>query len=1340
MSLEDLEQVVNHVTASLKKIFPDYSPGKILKKSSPDLQEKIKKLTANLEEVQKTNQGPCGGFSETYAALCDYNGFPCRDEIQWDVDNIYHSQDCREFNLLDFSHLESRDVALSIAALSFNQWFTKLYCKDFKLNLEVSEQILFLINKSLKLEEVALENSGLKFDFAQRMAQALEDHHRSVLHTISLANNQIEDKGIMAFGYQFERMPKGMKHLNFSRTSITSKGANCLCQSFTANEYFKNSLQYLDLSGNPGILATDEECLYNFLMNPNSLSHLDLSGTDCALDSLFGALLHGCTSNLTYLNVSKNAYSHKKTKDIPAAIKEFFSVSESLKYIGLSGTKIPPEALRALLQGLASNTRLTDVHLDMSSCELRSAGAQVIQDHIFDANAINSLDLSDNGFDTDMVTLIISIGRSKSIRHISLGKNFNFKSKTLADALHRIVQLIQDEDCPIQSLSVADSRLKSGTNVLINALGSNTSLTKLDISGNSMGDTGAKMLAKALQINTKLSTVIWDRNNTTANGLFDIANALQRNYTLKSMPLPMNDIVQAYRNNPEKTEEAVQKIQSYLLRNNQVRRTSPEQAFRLQQGIITSASEQMVDRLCTKVQEHVTSLSNAPGKEVQEDVLFAEDTVKYAKTSVGFLPVLYKMGSSSFSDSPLHGKLETMSEEISHAVNEEIRNFLQAMMYTTRTLCPKVMQKSDMWEQYINRLSNKMLLEKGFVQNVLVEQAGIDVFNKLSEIKLSITAAISEKIIDEVLEDLTVAQQKLVERIAAHIEDPPSITAKEADDDSFWGKSNFAYELSEDGFPTDEYTQVLRRKTKHSRSIRPTPAVTSLSELDIIEGQTEDNESEANWGLLSVNCVPGKSHPVSSEDAGAKSNLPPSKEPADTQPLMELPTEGQKLEHCTRARPRPNRRNKQPPSKHTPVVCDTEESETNTRVDDGLEEFFNKRLIEEPVQIHSGRDEESVTSVSSGSKNIKKKFGDYFLFKKTKYSKTQKPEKELEGNTAPNKRLKQSFAELLRAPSRSGDSSKLKPEEKDTLEIESSQEESKTPDSEKRNVSKRALREGKTQSLILMSGGSQDDLSTHDKKRLSDRCEVDIPNTFEQRVHVMLHKIGVKGQSSDSKKKQNKEGEIKKAGSDGDIVDTPEPLPPAPLPRTFSASNTGSHTERAEGKEVKGDGQKMQWLALGKQLNSELKLKHSEPKSSPQKSFTDGQLHPKKDTDGDPRDSNSPSRLSKSSPIPPLKKVSSHGELKEMNETTMVQVMKPEENQPKPKPRVMNFRYRKAISVHEEQLSMQTYSSQQEVIKVPPIRLQRSPVMKKKKPELIKDVVVTEELVIETDEFFSCLL
>lgn len=80
-----------------------------------------------------------------------------------------------------------RDVALSVAALSFNLWFTKLSCKDFRLvsahvpsplsppavpgperlcppqNQEIAEQLLYMLSKSVTLEELALENSGLRW-------------------------------------------------------------------------------------------------------------------------------------------------------------------------------------------------------------------------------------------------------------------------------------------------------------------------------------------------------------------------------------------------------------------------------------------------------------------------------------------------------------------------------------------------------------------------------------------------------------------------------------------------------------------------------------------------------------------------------------------------------------------------------------------------------------------------------------------------------------------------------------------------------------------------------------------------------------------------------------------------------------------------------------------------------------------------------------------------------------------------------------------------------------------------------------------------------------------------
>lgn len=59
----------------------------------------------------------------------------------------------------------------------------------------------------------------------------------------------------------------------------------------------------------------------------------------------------------------------------------------------------------------------------------------------------------------------------------------------------------------LHSLSLADSRLRQRGTVLVNALGSNACLRKVDLSGNLLEDSGAKMLSKALQINTTLRSV-----------------------------------------------------------------------------------------------------------------------------------------------------------------------------------------------------------------------------------------------------------------------------------------------------------------------------------------------------------------------------------------------------------------------------------------------------------------------------------------------------------------------------------------------------------------------------------------------------------------------------------------------------------------------------------------------------------------------------------------------------------------------------------------------------------------------------------------------------------------
>lgn len=100
-------------------------------------------------------------------------------------------------------------------------------------------------------------------------------------------------------------------------------------------------------------------------------------------------------------------------------------------------------------------------------------------------------------------------------------------------------------------------------------------------------------------------------------------------------------------------------IENYLYRNHETRKYQQEQAYRLQQGIVTSTtqqvraakqlcgpgqlsdsllltlafSRQMIDRICVKVQDHLNSLRNSETDAILEDVRAAENLIKDARNS-----------------------------------------------------------------------------------------------------------------------------------------------------------------------------------------------------------------------------------------------------------------------------------------------------------------------------------------------------------------------------------------------------------------------------------------------------------------------------------------------------------------------------------------------------------------------------------------------------------------------------------------------------------------------------------------------------------------------------------
>ncbi|XP_018349807.1 PREDICTED: F-actin-uncapping protein LRRC16A isoform X4 [Trachymyrmex septentrionalis] len=783
----EVDAMIEALHTAIRNIFPTVPLNYIIRKIEVIPASRLQsirgsELARSTEATRHT--GPCGGFSTQYACMCDLHGVPYREEVAWDVDTIYLSHDTRELNLTDFDHLDQKDLVPIISALEYNTWFTKLRASHLKLNHEPLERLLHVMRRSLSIQELYLDNLGIKWDFAHKLSLALISNANTMLQTIDLSHNMIEDKGasslcgiiakLMQGGTHLSgpigKLPKGLQELNLAHCGLTGKGISQIAHALSLNRSMPTSLRYLNLSENT--LKDDVNNLCNFLAQPNSLTHLDLSGTDTTLEYLFGALLRGCATNLVHLNVARNSFSSKKTKEIPPSFKQFFTATLSLKYLNISSCKLPLEALKHLLLGLACNESTVGLELDMSGNNLGSMGAHVLESCIHGVRCIASLDISDSNMDVDLAQVVTAVGKNKSIKQLYMGRNTaSMKSKHIAVVMDALVQMLQEDDCVLQALHLPDSRLKGDLYNLINALGSNTCLHVLDISGNQIGDPGARLLAKALQINNHLRTIIYDKNNITLQGYADIVHALEKNCSVRHMPFPIYDLQPCMKTSAEKTEQLVKKIQDLLQRNVTPCKYSHGQAFRLQQGFLLSSTQQMVDRLVVQTQDTIKTLA-AESCDANNDINYATGLIQDADNSKQLLPRLHEVLQRRDENNPIEQKLHDMANELHKVITTYLQDSLDAMIKCANEQCPTILSQMvirgdesepiAVQDDLRNTCKEKNQINNEFIHTTVTEQAGADIVNRINELNLAVAAHISDRITDEVIESLSRSYKTLI--------------------------------------------------------------------------------------------------------------------------------------------------------------------------------------------------------------------------------------------------------------------------------------------------------------------------------------------------------------------------------------------------------------------------------------------------------------------------------------------------------------------------------------------------------------------------------------------------
>ncbi|RWS24527.1 leucine-rich repeat-containing protein 16A-like protein, partial [Leptotrombidium deliense] len=941
--------------------------------------------------------------------MCDYFSLPYREEVSWDIDTIYFSHNITELSLLDFEHLDSKDMVPIIAALAYNGWFTKFRASGVKVvggssgnkvDPEVAEQIINLMKKSFTLEEVYLDNTGIKADFVNKLMLALLSNGNSSLHTIDFSHNTIEDKGIRSLcGFvakvntgstdsSVANPPhKGLVHLNLSHTGLTSRGISELSEALSLNKALPSTLTYLNLSEN--VFKDDANKLYNFLAQPNNIVTLDLSGTECSLDTIFGALLRGCTQKLANLNLARNQFckkSHKEVTVLPS-FKNFFTTTVSLKSLNLSGNRLPVEALKSMLLGLACNEIASDVYINLSSNDFKSAGASILEMVVSDIRCLSGIDLSDNGFDAEVASVITAISKNKSLKRLSIGKNFaNIKPKHMPRVLESLVLLLQDEESSLESLSIADSKLRTDTCLIINALSNNQSLMNIDITGNFMGLPGAKTLAKALQVNSKLESIFMDRNMVPTIGFIDIAYALERNFTLKHMPTPLQDITTAMKfGSPEKTEAAVAKIEELLRRNNTPHPLIRTKGFHATTSAAhhlayDSPTYQMIDKLMVHLQDIVSNWSTtgkssvgsfklkknidpvSSSESIDSKADYVHRAESYLKEAVNAKQLFTRLHQKFIlrlpatvetpviPSKPVDAKLNDFVYDFKTTLENFIQDTTALMLQCVQEQCPNVVLNSeklqhDLQRIHLNSVNCKHFPSLSFLQNCFVEQIGTVVNFKMEEVLLSIANHVCDRVLDEVIECLSSSHRSLTESgsLTSQRSSTPDVLRNRSGgwfdggssrDSSTEGNLSIREKSGPNKEDSDNFglaTPKLpnqKRQSLYTRRLRP---------QSVMDGITTDEIPD----LL-----------PKSESTGGVNMLDPSSSSSS----------GDKLEHLGKSRPkRPKTRaptraaivSTGVVSKKVEVLNETRDSSEN--LDDGLDTFFRRptvELIKTPYSSH----------------------------------------------------------------------------------------------------------------------------------------------------------------------------------------------------------------------------------------------------------------------------------------------------------------------------------------------------------------------------------------------------
>ncbi|KIC75377.1 hypothetical protein DB41_HN00090 [Neochlamydia sp. TUME1] len=331
-----------------------------------------------------------------------------------------------------------------------------------------------------------------------------------------------------------------LKYLSFPELSYLSYLNLSNCTRLSKLSLKAPKLRFLALKGNQALTSLQVEAPL--------LEEIELEGCTRLSAHQIKALAKKCPHlkhlTLDGCNLSSLPY-YKFIYQQPLLIRydlERFNIERMQQLKGLldnSLTKwmaqgLSMEEFSALMEGLKTNTSLTELHL--LGNEIGPEGASALAKSLENNSSLIKLGLSSNKIGPEGASALAkSLENNSSL--IKLGLSSNEIGPEGASTLAKSLE----SNSSLTELGLSSNKIgPEGANALAKSLETNSSLIKLDLSSNKIGPEGASTLAKSLKSNTSLTMLDLSRNVICHEGASALAKSLETNSSLTKLKLRVN--------------------------------------------------------------------------------------------------------------------------------------------------------------------------------------------------------------------------------------------------------------------------------------------------------------------------------------------------------------------------------------------------------------------------------------------------------------------------------------------------------------------------------------------------------------------------------------------------------------------------------------------------------------------------------------------------------------------------------------------------------------------------------------------------------------------------------